>query len=214
MIRVDNRKAIGNISRKSLKANRSRNLVAICAIALTALLFTSLFTVGGGMLKTVERSTCRQVGTIAHAGYKFITQEEFDKVKTHPSIKQYSYNIYLSETDNPELSKIRSEIRYSEDQNAKWGLCYPQTGTMPEEKMELATSTIVLDALGIPHELGQQVPLDFTVNGKTYHETFTLCGFWEGDLIAAAQAVWLSKDFVLNIAPMSNVPLYERNSGD
>ena len=214
MIRVKNKQVIGNISRKSLKANRSRNLVAISAIALTALLFTSLFTVGGSMLKTIERNTCRQVGTIAHAGYKFITPEQFDSVKAHPSIKQCSYNIFLSEAENPELSKIRSEIRYSEDQDARWSLCYPQTGTMPKEYKDLATSTIVLDALGIPHELGQKVPLDFTVRGKPYHETFTLCGFWEGDPIAMAQQVWLSKDYVLDIAPLSNVPLYESKNMD
>jgi len=214
MIRVKNKKAIGNISRKSLRANRTRNIVAICAIALTSVLFTSLFTIGGSMLKTVERSTCRQVGTEAHAGYKFITQEQYDKISTHPSISDISYDIFLSSADNPEFSKQATEIRYSEDKDAKWSFCYPETGTMPKEYNDLATSTIVLDALGIPHELGQEVPLDFTVRGKTYHETFKLCGFWEGDPIAMAQEVWLSKDYVLDTAPMSNIPLYESSEYD
>ncbi len=214
MIKVKNKKAINNIPRKSLKANRTRNIVAICAIALTSVLFTSLFTIGGSMLKTMERSTCRQVGTVAHAGYKYLTQEEFDTLKTHPSIKQYSYNITLSDAENPELSKVRTEIRYSEDQNAKWGFNYPETGMMPKDYRDLAASTIVLDALGIPHELGQEVPLDFTVRGKTYHETFKLCGFWEGDPIAMAQEVWLSKNYVLDIAPLSTVPFYERSDYD
>ncbi len=214
MIRVKNKKAINNISRRSLKANRTRNIVAICAIVLTSVLFTSLFTIGGSMLKTMERSTCRQVGTEAHAGYKFITQEQYEKIKTHPSIKDVSYNIFLTTADNPELSKLATEIRYSEDKDAKWSLSYPETGAMPKEYNDIATSTIVLDALGIPHELGQQVPLDFTVRGKTYHETFKLCGLWEGDPIAMAQEVWLSKDYVLDVAPMSDIPLYERTDND
>ena len=106
MIRVKNKKAIGNISRKSLRANKTRKIVAICAIALTSVLFTSLFTIGGSMLKTMERSTCRQVGTEAHAGYKFITQEQYDKIITHPSIRDISYDIFLSTADNPGLSKL------------------------------------------------------------------------------------------------------------
>ncbi len=214
MIKVANKKVISNISRKSLKANKTRNIVAICAIALTALLFTSLFTIGSSMMKTMESNTCRQVGTIAHAGYKCLTPEEFNKLKNHPSIKQYSYNILLSEADNSELSKLRTEIRYSEDQDAKWGSNYPQTGTMPKEYKDLAASTIVLDALGIPHELGQQVPLDFTVRGKTYHEVFTLCGFWDGDPISAAQQIWLSKDYVLDTAPPSSITFSERSDYD
>ncbi|MFB0921283.1 MAG: FtsX-like permease family protein, partial [Oscillospiraceae bacterium] len=214
MIGVKNKKAISNISRKSLIANRTRNVVAICAIALTSVLFTSLFTIGGSMLKTMELSTCRQVGTEAHAGYKFITEEQYEKIKTHPSIKDVSYNIFLSTADNPELSKQATEIRYSEDKDAKWSFCYPETGAMPKEYNDLATSTIVLDALKIPHELGQEVPLDFTVRGKTYHETFRLCGFWKGDSIAMAQEVWLSKDYVLDAASTSDIPLYERSDND
>jgi len=214
MIRVRNSKTIAAISKKSLKANKSRNIVAICAIALTSILFTSLFTIGGSLLKTMERSTCRQVGTEAHAGYKCLTQSEFDKIKTHPSIKEISYNIFLADAENAALSKVRTEIRYSEDQQAKWGFSYPQTGTMPKAYRDLATSTIVLDALGIPHELGEKVTLDFTVRGKTYQETFNLCGFWTGDPIAGAQSVWLSKEFVLDTAPPSTVPFYERADYD
>ena len=42
---VKNRKCIRKLSLKSLYANRSRNLIAIFAIALTTLLFTSMFTI-------------------------------------------------------------------------------------------------------------------------------------------------------------------------
>ena len=42
---VKNRKCIRKLSLKSLYANRRRNLIAIFAIALTTLLFTSMFTI-------------------------------------------------------------------------------------------------------------------------------------------------------------------------
>ena len=42
---VANRKRVFSLGLRSLKANRARNLVAALAIALTAMLFTSLFTI-------------------------------------------------------------------------------------------------------------------------------------------------------------------------
>ena len=45
MIRVSNGKCIRNLGRKSMRAVRARNTIAILAIALTTVLFTSLFTI-------------------------------------------------------------------------------------------------------------------------------------------------------------------------
>ena len=73
MLKVRNQKAIARLSKKSMQANRLRNVVAIIAIALTATLFTALFTIGGGMMRSMELSTMRQIGTSAHAGYKYLT---------------------------------------------------------------------------------------------------------------------------------------------
>ena len=51
---VKNRKCIRKLSWRSLWASRKRNIIAIIAIALTALLFTSLFTIVIGVCKTPQ----------------------------------------------------------------------------------------------------------------------------------------------------------------
>lgn len=78
----------------------------------------------------------------------------------------------------------------------------PTKGTLPVEKMDIATSTGVLDALGLPHTLGVQVPLAFTANGKKYNENFTLCGFWEQDSVAMANEAFLSREYCDEVAPV------------
>ena len=45
MIRVQNRKPLNLISRKTLRAFGGRNLIALTAIALTSVLLTALFTI-------------------------------------------------------------------------------------------------------------------------------------------------------------------------
>ena len=58
---VKNRKCIRKLSLKSLYANRRRNLIAIFAIALTTLLFTSMFTIVLSLNASYETYQFRQV---------------------------------------------------------------------------------------------------------------------------------------------------------
>ena len=63
---VKNRKCIRKLSLKSLYANRRRNLIAIFAIALTTLLFTSMFTIVLSLNASYETYQFRQVGGSMH----------------------------------------------------------------------------------------------------------------------------------------------------
>lgn len=75
----------------------------------------------------------------------------------------------------------------------------PTTGRLPEAKNEIATDTLVLEKLGVPVQLGENVTLKYSVAGEEYTESFTLVGFWDGDIIASASQVWLSRAYVEEI---------------
>ena len=62
MIRVANKKCISNLSRKSLAASKTRNIIAVLAIALTTILFTALFTIALSINDSFQESNFRQVG--------------------------------------------------------------------------------------------------------------------------------------------------------
>ncbi len=70
---VKNRKCIRKLSLKSLYANRRRNLIAIFAIALTTLLFTSMFTIALSLNASYETYQFRQVGGYAHGTFKDVS---------------------------------------------------------------------------------------------------------------------------------------------
>ncbi|HGA4553107.1 TPA: hypothetical protein ACISRV_001798, partial [Streptococcus pyogenes] len=95
MRNINNRKWISNISKKSMKANRKRNLILIVAISLTAFMMTALFTIAGSMINGMEKSTMYQVGTDLHAGFKYLTQEQFDKLSQDNKINKLCYNIIV-----------------------------------------------------------------------------------------------------------------------
>ncbi|MTK12459.1 MAG: ABC transporter permease [Clostridiaceae bacterium] len=196
MIETRNKKVINRIAFRSIKANKMRNIFAICAIALTTILFTSLLTIGISMSKSIEQSTMRQVGGSAHGTFKFVTTEEFNKLKNHKSIKEIGYSILVSGAENKELSRRPTEIRYGTDKQAKFLFSLPTTGKMPEKENEITTDTIVLDKLGIPHELGKNITLDYSISGKKITKDFILSGYWEGDNAANASMAWVSEKFI------------------
>ena len=84
---VKNRKCIRKLSLKSLYANRRRNLIAIFAIALTTLLFTSMFTIVLSLNASYETYQFRQVGGYAHGTFKDVSP---CLLYTSPSPRDYA----------------------------------------------------------------------------------------------------------------------------
>lgn len=210
MWKVKNKKVINRLSRRTLAARRKKNIVVILAILLTTMMFTALFTVAGAINESFQESTMRQVGGKSMAGLKCILPEDFEKIAKDSAVKSPSYRIVVGNAINEELLKVSTEVNYAEDENAKDMFCYPTEGTMPRKRSEVATSTVVLDALGIPCRVGENVPLTIWVEGRTITENFTLSGYWEGDPVAMAQECWVSKAFCEEVAPTPDKPFKEQ----
>lgn len=182
MYKVNNKKVISRIAGKSFWANKSRNIIAIAAIALTAVLFTALFTVGSGLVENFQKQTMRQAGGDGMAVIKYITDEQFDTIKKHKLIKELSYNRILCDSvDNEELLKRRGEFYYMDDTALKLGFCEPTTGRKPEKANELILDTKAIKMLGAKQEIGAPVTLELTVHGQKVTRDFVISGWWEPD---------------------------------
>ncbi len=174
-----------------------RNFFAIIAIILTTVLFTSFITIGGSLISSIEEGVMRQVGGSYHAGLKRLSEEQYNQIKLHKNIEDISYSVILGIGENKNLEKRQTEIRYTNDsKNALGMFSMPTTGRLPEKDNEIATDTLVLELLGIPLELGQNVTLEYSVGGEKRINTFELVGFWVGDPIIPASQVWLNRSFV------------------
>ncbi len=209
MQKVKNRKVINNLAISGIKANPKKYVVLIAAVILTTLLFSSLFTVGGSLIKEIQLGTMRQVGGSAHAGFKYLSEPEYELVKNDKMLKNISYRTMVGFAQGDAFKKTSAEVYYSEPLEAKFGFSYPETGRMPEAENEIVTSDIVLDMLGVPHEIGAEVPLTISIGKEAVTENFVLCGFYTGDKISMAQTILVSKDFQEKYAPTRQIPYTE-----
>lgn len=197
MYRVNNRKAVRRLADKSFLASRSRNIIAVLAIALTALLFTALFTVGSGMIENLQRQTMRQAGGDGMAVLKYMTEEEYQAVKDHSLIKEISYNRLLSSSvDNEELSKRHGELYYMDETGIRLGFCEPVEGTVPQAEDDLMMDTRAAELLGVELRVGAPVRLSLTVHGRQVTRDFRLCGWWEADPVFQASIMVASRAYM------------------
>ena len=88
-MKVKNKRCIRTLSLKQFRAAKTRNLIAVFAIALTTLLFTSLFTIALSINDGFQQSNFRQCGGWNHGTFKYLTEEQFEEIKEDPLIKQW-----------------------------------------------------------------------------------------------------------------------------
>ena len=86
-MRVKNRKTIWNLSLRSFRASGKRNVIAAAAIALTTLLFTSLFTIVMSLNSSYQTYTFRQIGGYAHGTFKDVKEEQAQDISGHRKVK-------------------------------------------------------------------------------------------------------------------------------
>ena len=196
-MKVSNRGCIRRLSLRALAASRTRNIVAVLAIALTTLLFTSLFTIALSLNEGMQQSNFRQAGGFAHGTFKYLTREQFGQLKDNPLIEDWGLRRFLGMPTEVPFNKSHVEVGYSDPNEAHWTYCDPVEGRLPAEGTdEAATDTHVLDLLGVEPELGAKFTITFDVNGHQTTQTFTLCGWWDYDEAVVANHVLIPESRV------------------
>ena len=218
-MKIQNTSVIRRTAKNYIFKNRGKSLVIILSVALCTFLFTTLFTVGGSILTMLKESTQRQIGTSAAGAYKYLIQEEYDRLAADKKIKEISHWICVGEATNKELLKVRTEVHWTDEVSAKKGFCYPEAGSLPQAENEAVFSSLVLAALKIHVDpdnyealLGKKIPLQITINDKTIEKEFTISGVFTGDRVSMAQFVLVSKAFQEKYAPVPTVSYYDRST--
>lgn len=203
-MKVKNQQCIRRLSYRSLWASRKRNLIAIIAIALTTLLFTSLFTIVMSINSSYQTYQFRQLGGYNHGTFKSVNEEQLAAISAHPNVKEAGVRTVIGFLDTDSFAKIPAEISYMDANTTKWCYALPTTGHMPEKGNEIAMDTTALKQLGITPELGAEIQLCYTLNdkeqaGPEITDTFILSGYWEYDDLMPVHYINISESYLKEI---------------
>ena len=199
MIHVANKGCIRRLGFRSMRAARTRNIVAVLAIALTTILFTSLFTIASSINYSFQQENFRQAGGDFHGTIKGLTWEQVEEMRSDPLIQGDFARLFVGMPVDPPFNKSHVEVSYLEPAAAPHYFCQPVEGTLPREGTdEAATDTRVLALLGVEPKVGAKFTISFyldenTSSRKLVTRTFTLSGWWEYDSALVASNVLLPR---------------------
>lgn len=201
MVKVENKETLRLLTKRFMKMNRARNIIAVIAIMLTSLLFTSLFVGSVSMILSKIATETKQFMDSSHASAQNLSEEDAERlqktIEQSDDVERYGSGIFLG-SGIDERFGFSVEVRYADKNMAESYNCIPTTGRLPEKENEAAVSSIILEALGVPQKLGEEVTLTWEVNPtqKQYKtDTFRICGIWQGDKAVLGQMVWVSEAY-------------------
>ena len=201
MVKVENKETLRVLTKRFMKMNRARNIIAVIAIMLTSLLFTSLFVGSVSMILSKRATEIKQFMDSAHASAQNLSEEDAKRlqetIEQSEQVERYGSGIFLG-AGMDERFGFSVEVRYADENMAESFNCLPTTGRLPEKENEVALSSMILETLGVTPKIGEEITLTWEVNPmlKQYKtDTFQICGFWQGDKAVLGQMVWVSEAY-------------------
>lgn len=201
MVKVENSGVLRELAGRFMESSRRRDRIALLAVILTCLLFTTLFTGTVSVILTKREADIKTFRVSSHAFAQDLTAGGYERavraLEESEDVETFGTGIFLGSGIDDRFG-FSAEVRYGDEKTAESFCSVPTTGRMPEKKDEIAVGTIVLDALGLPHALGTEMTLTYE-NGPSgtgeRTDTFRLCGYWESDRGVVGQMIWVSGDY-------------------
>ena len=107
----DNLKIMKTLSKRSFLASRFRNLVAVLAIALTAVLFTSVTTIALGTMESMQMTQQIMKMSKADADIRNLTEEQYEKLKESGIASELGLRMPIGFLTNTVRHEIELEFR-------------------------------------------------------------------------------------------------------
>jgi len=186
-MRNNNGAIIRKITARSLRANIKRNFFITAAIALTAFMIASVFSVGMGYYRTMAINPFRFEGTRTHMGFMGLDEAQVEVIRNTRDVRHIAF---FTPVTDPVGIMLLPEFDYGivmiYVDRTSWDMFQTPTftnvrGRYAEAENEILLSRAKLSRMGIENPyVGMAIPLDFTIHGsdEALHEIFILSAFY------------------------------------
>ena len=209
-MKVKNKAYIRHLAKNILNANKSRRNILLLAIALTSILFTSLFSVALGLGKSMETQTMKTVGSISHGSFKELSDEDVEILTHDKDIKDFSVREKVGILDD---EKISAELSYMDKKGFEWSLIEKVKGKFPEKENDVFIDLATAKKLGYKGEIGEEIEIPYSIE-KPYtgeiiekkSDKFIISGTFQNpiDSNVGVGQIYLSKAYVDKLSLTEN----------
>lgn len=165
------------LTRRSFAAGKARNLIAVLAIALTAVLFTSVTTIGMGTKQSMTLTMQMQKGSKSDGDFRNMTAKQFEMLQEADFIESAGLRMVVNFLSNTNRHNVEFDVL--DDIQAELTFCSPTHGKPPAAENEIVASDLALRDLGAEPKAGTEVTIEFTAHGQEYRLPMVVSGWYE-----------------------------------
>lgn len=202
MIANNNLKVCRTLVRRDVRFHPVKYILLSCAAMLVTALYTFVFLLGSSVEDAYLLNYQYSYGSTSHILYTGLTEKQADTLTGNSSIKSTVRLSTIGQLSDPVIGQRRINLAVTDRAYAQTVLSVPTVGTLPEKNGEIALDEFTMDSLGIPHEIGSPVSIDWTdPKGATHTTAFTLCGWWASPANFSEACAWITKEEAKKLLP-------------
>ncbi len=180
------------LTRRSFGAGKARNLMAVLAIALTAVLFTGITTIVIGTSQSFTLTMQMQKMSRSDGELRYMTEEQFEALRRADFVKEAGLRLPVGFLSNVRRHNV--ELDVADEVQAGLTFCLPVYGRCPERANEVVASDAALRAFGVEPEVGAEILIEFSAHGKEYTLPMVVSG-WYKALNGQMSVMWAGTAF-------------------
>ncbi|HBE9553065.1 TPA: ABC transporter permease [Clostridioides difficile] len=179
-----NKEVIKRVEKGMMKANRTRNIFAIVAVALTTFMITTIFSLGINYKENMELTSVRTSGTNANVSLAMPTNEQEKEIRDLDYVKTVGTQYMIGSVAEKNEADRDLAIAMQYYDNTEWEKHYKEAisnikGEYPKKENEIMLSEDALSQLGIKEpKLDMEIPLSYISKDGEQKDTFTLSGWF------------------------------------
>lgn len=188
MFRNSNREVIKELADENYHVHRTRNYIAILAIALTTILLTAVLTVGISFTSTMLNYGESAPGPGAQ-GSVDATKEQCQEIKKLPQVEwaDYIQKCSSAQIHNEEFAGMEVWLMAPEESYYKHNYVDLIQGTYPNSDDEVLISDSMAERLGLDNPVGEELVLHVMIShGEDMEESaipMKICGYYKNPLV-------------------------------
>lgn len=179
-----NKEVIKRVEKGMMKANRTRNIFAIVAVALTTFMITTIFSLGINYKENMDLTQVRMSGTNANVTLAMPTENQEKEIRDLDYIDTVGRQYMIGSVAGKNEADRNLAIAMQYYDNAEWEKHYKEAisnikGEYPKKENEIMLSEDALSQLGIKEpKLDMEIPLSYVSKDGEQKDTFTLSGWF------------------------------------
>lgn len=199
--KVSSKEVLNSLISRYIRKNKAANIIAVMAIVLTSLLFTTLFTVADGFSQIMSEAATMEVGTKAHLMATGMTDDVFNQLKEDPEVRKSGYRKIVADgIEDDRLNGYRVEVAYEDPVYADFVYRLPDEGSFPQKSSEAMVDTATIKRLGIEKKIGASFSVRLVEGNEVVEKRFVLSGWWTPKKLSKVGFIDVSEAFVKNFS--------------